>query len=520
LPALGKIGNKTMLYFKKKTTGFTLIEALIALTVTSLGALALASFQTDLTKTGGLNKTRSEALVLAEAKLATFKNITSQANYNTDLKEKEEPYDDPDNPLTGTNASFTRQWTITDITNPERKQIEVNVSWGALPTDKVTLMTELTWTNIGNSNLGAIAGANQATPLLSPSPNNNSSTLDSALAISNAPEDDPTELTSALFKTKDVEGNTILIDTATVTANTNTLLTCYGNIELAITGTIHTVNTLNAIRPAVSQFGTCAFNPTSNQTAAEYSCYVCGNCEHSADTNGCPAEPAPGNDIGPGGWRGKVGLTGLVDGEKVCQSAHINDTDSEPSTAREYTTLRNNNDTITSEGINTPYACQNFLIVNQNGNNSNSNCATEYDKIKTNDPNFIIANKKITRTLTGIEENTVLATNTDACSSAQYNYTVSGEISGTHTNKVTITISESGFCNTGTDSSYQCTVTSNETDVTLTATTTQNNATITSNLDLFDDNDATATGSPSPIIEIQHNGATTIENVNFISASE
>jgi hemin uptake protein HemP len=218
-----------------------------------------------------------------------------------------------------------------------------------------------------------------------------------------------------------------------------------------------------------------------------------------------------------------VGLTGLVDGEKVCPSAHINDTDSEPSTAREYTTLRNNNGTITSEGINTPYDCQHFLIVNQNGNNSNSNCATEYDKIKTNDPNFIIANKKITRTLTGTEEenkNTVLAANNDACSSAQYNYTVSGEISGTHTNKVTITNSESGFCNTGTDSSYQCTVTSNETDVTLTATTPQNNATITSNLDLFVGNGATYTGDPTATIVIQHNGATTIENVNFISGSD
>jgi hypothetical protein len=156
--------------------------------------------------------------------------------------------------------------------------------------------------------------------------------------------------------------------------------------------------------------------------------------------------------------------------EKVCQSEHINDTDSEPSTAREYTTLRNNNGTITSEGINTPYACQNFLIVNQTGNQSN--CATEYDEIKTNDPNFIIAHKKITRTLTSTVDNTVLATNIAACSSAQYNYTVSGEISGSHTNKVTITINRNGSCGDHPTLSghYQCTITSNEADVTLTAT--------------------------------------------------
>ena len=498
-----------MLYFKKNTQGFTLIEALIALTVTSLGALALASFQTDLTKTGGLNKTRSEALVLAEAKLATFKNKTSQTHYNTALNVGG-PYDDPDNPLTGTNASFTRQWTVTDNTDPNRKQVEVTVSWGALTTDKVTLMTVLTWTNPGNSNLDGIAGANQATPLQSPSPNNNSSILDSNLTISQAPEDAPTETEpdSGLFKTKDVEGNTILID-----VTDNILLTCFGNTLLEIKGTVYTAtaNKLDDIDVAVSRFGYCAFNSGTQQISAPYSCFVCGNDNIEN----------PDNPVGPGGWRGKVGLTGLVDSgggrEKVCQSEHINDINSEPSTAREYTTLRDDNGTITSEGINTPYACQNFLIIDQTGNQSN--CATEYANTQALYPNetIIIANKKITRTLTGIEENTVLATNTDACSSAQYNYTVSGEISGTHTNKVTITISESGFCNTGTDSSYQCTVTSNETDVTLTATTTQNNATITSNLGSFVGNGATATGDPTATIVIEHNGATTIENVNFIS---
>ncbi len=205
-----------MLYFKKKTQGFTLIEALIALTVTSLGALALASFQTDLTKTGGLNKTRSEALVLAEAKLAAFKNITDKTDY-----------DDLENGLdtvNGTNASFTRQWTLTDKTNPERKQVEVTVEWGTLPTDKVTLMTELTWTNPGNSNLNASAGANQATPLQSPSPNNNSSTLDSDSEIS----DDPKVVIpghSDLFKAKDIDGNTIL--TERIDANYNILLNLF-----------------------------------------------------------------------------------------------------------------------------------------------------------------------------------------------------------------------------------------------------------------------------------------------------
>jgi hypothetical protein len=203
--------------------------------------------------------------------------------------------------------------------------------------------------------------------------------------------------------------------------------------------------------------------------------------------------------------------------EKVCQSEHINDPDSEPSTAREYTTLRDNNGTITSEGINTPYACQNFLIVNQNG--SQSNCATAYATIQALDANFILANKKITRTLTGTQDNTVLATNTDACSSAQYNYTVSGTISGSHTNKVELAFNRNGQFENPSDPShdYQFNVTSNEPDVTLTATTTQNNATITSNLDSFVSNDATATGNPTATIVIEHNGATTIENVNFIS---
>ena len=498
-----------MLYFKKNTQGFTLIEALIALTVTSLGALALASFQTELTKTGGLNKTRSEALVLAEAKLATFKNITDKT-----------AYDGLENGLdteNGTNATFTREWTVDDYPidpdDTKRKQIEVTVSWpvGA-STEKVTLMTVLTWTNIGNSILSAIAGANQATPLQSPSPNNNSSILDSDLTISEAPEDDPTETEpdSGLFKTKDVEGNTILID-----VTDNILLTCFGNTLLEIKGTVYTTtaNKLDDIDVAVSQYGYCAFNSGTQQISAPYSCFVCGNDNIEN----------PDNPVGPGGWRGKVGLTGLEDSgggrEKVCQSEHINDINSEPSTAREYTTLRDNNGTITSEGINTPYACQNFLIIDQTGNQSN--CATEYANTQALYPNetIIIANKKITRTLTDTEDNTVLAANNDACGNALYNYTVSGEISGNHTNKVTITINRNGSCDDHPTLSnyYQCTVTSNETDVTLTATTTQNNATITSNLDSFVSNDATATSNPTATIVIEHNGATTIENVNFIS---
>jgi Tfp pilus assembly protein PilV len=509
LPALGKIGHKTMLYLKKNTQGFTLIEALIALTVTSLGALALASFQTDLTQTGGLNKTRSEALVLAEAKLATFKNKTSQANYNTALNVGG-PYDDPDNPLTSTNASFTRQWTVKDKTDPNRKQVEVTVSWGALTTDKVTLMTELTWTNPGNSNLGAIAGANQATPLQSPSPNNNSSTLASDLTISEAPEDDPTETEpdSGLFKTKDIDGNTILID-----ANDNILLTCFGNTFLEIKGTVYTTteNKLDDIDVAVSQHGYCAFNPVIGEDSppytGPYSCFVCGNDNIEN----------PDNPVGPGGWRGKVGLTGLVDSgggrEKVCQSEHINDIDSEPSTAREYTTLRDNNGTITSEGINTPYTCQHFLIVNQKGNQSD--CATEYATI---DETIIIANKKKTRILTDNDPNIVLPNDDDSCT-ALYAYTVSGEISGTNPELVKIEINRDGFCNTGTDSSYQCTVTSNHTDVTIIAIPTEIDVTVTSNLDSLGSNDATATGTgnPTATIVIEHNGATTIENVNFIS---
>ena len=492
-----------MLYFKKNTQGFTLIEALIALTVTSLGALALASFQTDLTKTGGLNKTRSEALVLAEAKLATFKNITNKTGYSNLVNGQQT--------LTGTNATFTRQWILTNKTNPNRKQVEVTVSWPVgVSTEKVTLMTVLTWTSPGNSNLAAIAGANQATPLQSPSPNNNSSILDSNLTISQAPEDAPTETEpdSGLFKTKDVDGNTILID-----VTDNILLTCFGNTLLEIKGTVYTAtaNKLDDIDVAVSQYGYCAFNPVIGEDSASYSCFVCGN-----DNIGNPDNP-----VGPGGWRGKIGLTGLVDSgggrEKVCQSEHINDIDSEPSTAREYTTLRtDDNGKITSEGINTQYACQHFLIVNQNG--SQSNCATAYATIQALDANFIIANKKITRTLTGTEDNTVLATNTDACSSAQYNYTVSGTISGSHTNKVELAFNRNGQFEDPSDPShdYQFNVTSNEPDVTLTATIshpgTQISATVDSCTTL-----PTITGNNTTEVEVTLSDTTDSSCINFTS---
>ena len=140
-------------------------------------------------------------------------------------------------------------------------------------------MTELTWTNPGNSNLNASAGANQATPLQSPSPNNNSSTLDSDSEIS----DDPKVVIpghSDLFKAKDIDGNTIL--TERIDANYNILLTCFGNTLLEIKGTVYTAtaNKLDDIDVAVSQYGYCAFNPVigeDGEDSAPYSCFVCGN---------------------------------------------------------------------------------------------------------------------------------------------------------------------------------------------------------------------------------------------------
>ena len=110
--------------------GFSLIEAMIAFVVLSVGLLAIASFQSNLFSESGSNKAKSEALAIAQARLDEFRNYSStvsdQTDFNTTFTAETVQNDGADIP--GTNATFTKGYTITGGDN-EAKTIQVMVSW-------------------------------------------------------------------------------------------------------------------------------------------------------------------------------------------------------------------------------------------------------------------------------------------------------------------------------------------------------------------------------------------------------
>lgn len=61
---------------KHKNRGFTIIEAMIALVVLSLGLLALGQFQGQLLKSSGETKAQSEGLLIAQQKIEELRNVT------------------------------------------------------------------------------------------------------------------------------------------------------------------------------------------------------------------------------------------------------------------------------------------------------------------------------------------------------------------------------------------------------------------------------------------------------------
>ena len=58
----------------QKQKGIGLIEVLIATVVIAIGLLAVAAFQTNLISGSGENKTRAQAMVLAEQKMEELRN--------------------------------------------------------------------------------------------------------------------------------------------------------------------------------------------------------------------------------------------------------------------------------------------------------------------------------------------------------------------------------------------------------------------------------------------------------------
>lgn len=100
--------------------GFTLIEALIALVILSLGLFGLMQIQTRVMLKTGDSKAQTAAVNLAQEKLEGLR-ARDYADIDSD--------EDLIRTAVGGTTDFTRTWTVTEKTDPTYKQVSVTVGW-------------------------------------------------------------------------------------------------------------------------------------------------------------------------------------------------------------------------------------------------------------------------------------------------------------------------------------------------------------------------------------------------------
>jgi Tfp pilus assembly protein PilV len=108
---------------KKGNIGSTLVEALISVSIVSVGALGLVNLQGNMIRNRVEADQSNEARILAKAKIEELRNYGTEAEYNAIQSGQD------DAPITGTTASYTRSWAVTDFSSPDYKTVAVTVSW-------------------------------------------------------------------------------------------------------------------------------------------------------------------------------------------------------------------------------------------------------------------------------------------------------------------------------------------------------------------------------------------------------
>jgi len=440
--------------------GVGLIEVLVATVVVSLGLLSIASMQGNFLSTSGENKAKAEAQIFAEQKIEELRNIATEAEYialvavgetvtNTDTK-------------SGKNAEFGRSWTIVGLSDPDRKDITVTVTWpgGA----GVTLGSQISWNMVGNASIYSSTGGGGGMVASLPSPSSDAAIVEGMDTI------DPSAVSDGYgFQIyKNDEGKQVVADPSFDngtdkdggTIPDGRQLTCK-HVCLSVKGKVYLpnltdFNTYDSIRD--DDRTVCSWeqdidgNPVNVEDTSvgvsegtfhtrNYICYFGGDCASEPDVSPyleCPSTTYiaenPINIVG--GWRGNIGIVGFTNPttRTLCFVGQVAGV-----TRRNYKSTRTDGGKITQEGINKNFECHDFLMID-NASSSSTAC-NEYILETTA--------SRVNRELDSVADNNI-STDTESCSTG-FIYTVSGSIiGGTDAQRAEVIISVGGVgCETG-----------------------------------------------------------------------
>ncbi|MDP3877245.1 MAG: hypothetical protein Q8Q50_09715 [Methylobacter sp.] len=197
--------------YKKHSRGIGLIEVLITTVVVALGLLATASMQGGFMSESATNKTRAEGMVLAEQKIEELRNYVTRGQFPVAATN---PVTDT---VTGSNATFTRSWQITQISGAApatpRIGLNVSVSWGANADQQVALTSQIGYVEASNT-AGLGSGSGELSHLTGPgigSPSPNEKASERALDVIKPFEANGTTLKSGYTSL----GGNLITETAT-----------------------------------------------------------------------------------------------------------------------------------------------------------------------------------------------------------------------------------------------------------------------------------------------------------------
>lgn len=111
-----------------RTRGFTLIEALIALAVMSIGMLALTGLHIGLSRHADLARQRTEATQLAQSRLEdlrSFDRVLAAPGHPSYA----ELTGGQDVPAIASNTRYERRWTVDGDADAGQRRVEVRVDW-------------------------------------------------------------------------------------------------------------------------------------------------------------------------------------------------------------------------------------------------------------------------------------------------------------------------------------------------------------------------------------------------------